>query len=152
MSVFVSVYIRGRRRVDYCFVSPKILDHVLRYGIEAFYARKVCDHRGSFVDLFMIKLFDWRPTTIVNPAERCIRSNHSRLVRKYILKLASYFEDHNIVRKVKEVQHDYSYEAVEKLDELTTAGMLCAEQACRNDARLPWSEEIHEKMTQVNIL
>ena len=56
------------------------------------------------------------------------------------------------MQKVTETQHDYSYEAVEKLDELVTAGMMCAEQECRNDARLPWSEEIHEKMTQVNIL
>ena len=56
------------------------------------------------------------------------------------------------MRKVTKVQHDYSYDAVEKLDELITAGMMCAEQACRNDARLPWSEDIHIKMTQVNIL
>ena len=41
---------------------------------------------------------------------------------------------------------------MEKLDELITAGMMCAEQECRNDAKLPWSEEIDEKMTQVNIL
>ena len=81
-----------------------------------------------------------------------LRFQHPRLVRKYILKLASYFEDHNIVRKVTEIQHNYSYEVVEKLDELITAGMKCAKQECRNDARLPWSEEIHEKMTQVNIL
>ena len=39
-----------------------------------------------------------------------------------------------------------------KLDELITAGMMCAQQECRNDTRLPWSENIHEKMTQVNIL
>ena len=56
------------------------------------------------------------------------------------------------MRKVKEAQREYSYETVEKLDELITAGMLCAEQECRHDARLPWSEEIHEKMTQVNTL
>ena len=30
--------------------------------------------------------------------------------------------------------------------------MMCTEQECRNDVRLPWSEEIHEKMTQVSIL
>ena len=66
--------------------------------------------------------------------------------------MAEYFEDHNIVRKVTEIQHEFSYEAVEKLDELIASGMLCAEQECRNDVRLPWSEEIHEKMTQVNIL
>ena len=72
--------------------------------------------------------------------------------RKYLLKLAQYLKDYNIERKITEIQHDYSYEAVEKLDELITAGMMCAEQECRNDVRLPWSEEIHEKMTQVHIL
>ena len=56
------------------------------------------------------------------------------------------------MRKVTEVQHGYSYEAVEKLDELITVGMVCAEEECRNDVRLPWSEEIHETMTRVNIL
>ena len=100
----------------------------------------------------MVGLFDRKLPAIVNSAERCIRSNHPRLVRKYILKLASYFDDHNIVRDVIEIQHDYSYEAVEKLDELINAGMMCTEWECRNDARLLWRKYIHEKMTQVNIL
>ena len=56
------------------------------------------------------------------------------------------------MRKVTEVQHDYSYEAVEKLDELITAGMMCVKEECRNDVRLLWSKENHKKMTQVNIL
>ena len=68
------------------------------------------------------------------------------------MKLAKYLKEHNIERKITEIQHKYSYEEVEKLDELITAGMMCAEQVCQNDVRLPWSEEIHEKMTQVNIL
>ena len=51
----IATYIRGRRRVDYCFVSPRLLDHVIRCGFEAFHARKVCDHRGYFLDL-LIKL------------------------------------------------------------------------------------------------
>ena len=138
--------------MDYCIVSTLILDHVLRCGFKAFHARKVCDHRGYFVDLSMVGLFDKRLPAIVNPAERCICSNHPRLVRKYIIKLASYFEEHNIVRKVTEIQHNYSYEGVEKLDELITAGMKCAEEECRNASRLPWSPEIHEIVTQVNIL
>ena len=45
-----------------------------------------------------------------------------------MLKLASYFEDHNIAWKVTEIQHNYSYEAVEKLDELIIAGIKCAKQ------------------------
>ena len=54
----IATYIRGRRRVDYCFVSPRLLEHVLRCGFDAFHSRKVCDHRGYFLDLSMIGLFD----------------------------------------------------------------------------------------------
>ena len=68
------------------------------------------------------------------------------------MQLAGYFEDHNIARKVTETHHMYSYEAVEKLEELITEGILFAESECQHDIRLPLSEEIHEKMTQVNIL
>ena len=50
------------------------------------------------------------------------------------------------MRKVKEAQHEYSYEAVEKLDELITTWMLCVEQECRENMRLLWSEKIDEKM------
>ena len=94
-----ATYIRGRRQVDYWFASPRILKHVSRYGFEAFHARRVCDHRGYFVDLSMIGLFDQRLPAIVNPAERCIRSNHPRLVQKYILKLASMIQLVNVCLK-----------------------------------------------------
>ena len=97
-------------------------------------------------------LFDRRLPTIINPAERYIRSSHLRLVRKYIEKLSAYFKDHEIVKKAQKVQQDYTYEEVKKLDILITAGMLHAEHECRNNVRLPWSKEIHEIMTQVHIL
>ena len=56
------------------------------------------------------------------------------------------------MRKVTEIQKNYNYEEVEKLDELITAGMKCAEEECKNASRLPWSPEIHETVTQVNLL
>ena len=100
----------------------------------------------------MVGLFDcWLPV-ILNPAEMCIRSSHPWLLLKYILKLAEYFEDHNIVQKVTEIQHAYNYKEVEKLDELITAGILFAKWECRHDVRFLRSEEIHETMTQGNIL
>ena len=76
----IATYIRGRRRLDYCFVSPRILEHVLRCGFEAFHARKVCDHRGYFLDLSMIGLFDRRLPAIFNPAEKYFQSRYPRLV------------------------------------------------------------------------
>ena len=65
----IATYIRGRRRVDYCFVSPRMLDHVIWCGFEAFHARKVYNHREYFVDLSMVGLFDQSLPAIVNPAE-----------------------------------------------------------------------------------
>ena len=69
----------------------------------------------------MVRLVNrWLPT-IVSLVEKCIWSSHPRLVRKYIEELSAYFEGHNIVQKVTEIQHEYNYEEVEKLDELITA-------------------------------
>ena len=56
----IATYIRGTRRVDYCFVSLQIIDHVIRCGIETFHARMRSDHRGYFVDISVAGLFDSR--------------------------------------------------------------------------------------------
>ena len=42
----IATDIRGIRRVDYCFVSPRLMDHVIRCGFEAFHALIRSDHRG----------------------------------------------------------------------------------------------------------
>ena len=46
----ITTYIRGRRRLDYCFISPRLLKHVLCCGFEAFNVNLISDHRGSFLD------------------------------------------------------------------------------------------------------
>lgn len=100
----------------------------------------------------MIGLFDQQLPAIVNPVERFIWSSYPRLVRKYIQKLSEYFEDHDIVWKITEIQHVYNYKEVEKQDEMITAGMLYAEWECWHDIRLPWSKKNLKTMAQVNIL
>ena len=72
----IATYIRGKRRVDYCFASPRLMDHVLRCGFEAFHALIGSDHRGYYVDLSMQGLFDRRLPTIISPSERYIQSSH----------------------------------------------------------------------------
>ena len=54
----IATYIQGKRRVDYYFVSPRIIDHVVQCGFEVFHARKVSDHQGYFVHLSITGLFD----------------------------------------------------------------------------------------------
>ena len=148
----IATYIQGKRRVDYCFASPRLMDHVLRCGFETFHALIGSDHRGYYVDLLMQGLFDRRLPAILSPAERCIQSSHPRLVKRYIEKLHKYFVDHNIIQKAKEAKNYYDAEKIEKLDKLITVGMLHAESKYRNCLRLPWSKEINKVMTKFNIL
>ena len=54
----ISTWTRGSHRLDYFFLSRRLIDHVLRCGFEQFYYRLSKDHRGYFVDLSMIGLFD----------------------------------------------------------------------------------------------
>ena len=51
-------YIRGSRRVDYAFASPRLLKRVLRMGYLPFHDVYSSDHRGYFVDLDLSGLFD----------------------------------------------------------------------------------------------
>ena len=43
-------YKRGPRRLDYMFVSRRIIDHIKRCGYENFDARIVSDHCGYYAD------------------------------------------------------------------------------------------------------
>ena len=133
-------------------MSPRLIDHVIRCGFEVFRALIGSNHRGYFVDLSMIVLFDRQTPAIVSPAERCICNSYPRLVKRYIEKLHKYFVNHNIVEKAKELRHYNDAEKIKKLDKLITAGMLHAKSKCRNGMRIPWSKEINKVITKFHIL
>jgi endonuclease/exonuclease/phosphatase family metal-dependent hydrolase len=48
--VDITTYTRGIKQLDYVFVTPQLVDHILRSGYEPFHARIASDHRGYFVD------------------------------------------------------------------------------------------------------
>ena len=54
----IPTYIRGPRRLDYMFVSRRLLDHIKKCGYEKFDVRIVSDHRGSYADFSVRGLFD----------------------------------------------------------------------------------------------
>ena len=69
-------------------------------------------------DLSMKGLSGKQLPSIVLPSKQCIRSSHPHLLRNYIETLNDYFEDQNIVQKVKEAQHYYDADKVERLNNL----------------------------------
>ena len=133
----ITTYIRGRRRVDYCFVTPRLVAHVVRCGFEPFNAHHLADHRGYFVDFCIKGLFNRQIPAIVSAASRQIRSRHPKLNTKYIRNLHKYFTEHNVLRKSLELMHTYDQQKVETLDKVITHGMLHAEQQCKHYQRLP---------------
>jgi endonuclease/exonuclease/phosphatase family metal-dependent hydrolase len=56
--VDITTYTRGTKRLDYVFVTPRLVDHILRSGYESFHARIASDHRGYYVDFALAGFLD----------------------------------------------------------------------------------------------
>jgi hypothetical protein len=148
----ITTYTRGTKRLDYVFVTPRLVDHILRSGYESFHARITSDHRGYFVDFALAGFLDRQLPSILSASSRAIRGNHPSNITKYVEYLDDYLEERDIYRKVKEQKYWYNKEKLEKLDRVITRGMLEAEDQCRIFHRQPWSKEVNEVMTTANIL
>jgi hypothetical protein len=151
-TVDFTTYTRGRKRLDYVFVTPRLVDHLLRSGYEPFHTRITSDHRGCFVDFALAGFLDRQLPSIFSPFSRAIRGTHPGNITKYIEYLHEYLEKRDIYRKVKEQKYWYDRKKLEKLDRAITTGMFEAEETCRIYHRQPWSKEINEVMTTANIL
>jgi hypothetical protein len=57
-TMYISTYTRGTRRLDYVFVTPRLVKHILRSGYESFHTRIASDHRGYFVDFDLAGFLD----------------------------------------------------------------------------------------------
>ncbi|OEU18182.1 hypothetical protein FRACYDRAFT_236453 [Fragilariopsis cylindrus CCMP1102] len=151
-TVEISTYTRGIKRLDYVFVTPRLVKHILRSGYEPFHSRIASDHRGYFVDFAQAGLFDRKLPSIFSASSRAIRGTHPSNITKYVEYLHDYLKERDIYRKVKEQRYWYEKDKLEKLDRAITRGMLEAEDQCRIFHREPWSKEVNEVMTTANIL
>ena len=150
--VDITTYTRGTKRLDYVFVTPRLVDHILRSGYEPFHARIASDHRGYFVDFDIAGFLDRQLPTIFSASSRAIRGSHPSNITKYVEYLDEYLKERDMYRKVKEQKYWYDKDKLEKLDRIITQGMLEAEDQCRIHHRQPWTKEVNEVMTTANIL
>jgi hypothetical protein len=112
--VDISTYTRGVKRLDYVFVTPRLIKHVIRSGYESFHARIASDHRGYFVDFALSGFLDRQLPSIFSASSRAIRGNHPSNITKYVEHLDGYLEERDIYRKVKEQKYWYNKEKLEK--------------------------------------
>ena len=151
-NVDITTYTQGHKRLDYVFVSPRLIDHVLRSGYEAFHTRIASDHRGYFVDFAMEGLLDRQLPSIFSASSRSIRGTHPSNITKYIENLHKYLKENEIYRLANVQKNWYEKEKLEALDNKITKGMLAAEGQCRIHHRQSWNKEVNEVMTTANIL
>ena len=150
--VDIKTYTQGHKRLDYVFVTPRMVDHILRSGYEAFHARIPSDHKGYFVDFALAGFLDRQLPSIFSATSRAIRGTHPSNITKYINHLHEYLEENDIFRLAKVQKHWYEEKRLEGLDRMITKGMLEAEEQCRIHHRQPWSKEVNEAMTTANVL
>jgi hypothetical protein len=148
----ITAYTRGIRRLDYVFVMPRLVEHILRSGYESFHTRIASDHRGCFVDFDLAGFLYQQLPSIFSASSRAIRGTHPSNIAKYTEYLNEYLEERNIYRRAKEQKHWYEKDRLEKLNQELTKGMLEAEDQCRIYHRQPWTKEVNEVMTTANIL
>jgi hypothetical protein len=151
-TVDITTNARGTKRLDYVFVTPRLVDHILRSGYEPFHARIASDHRGYFVNFAVAGFLDRQLPSIFSASSRAIRCTHPSNITNYAEYLDEYLEERGMYRKIKEQKYLYEKDKLEKLDRVITRGMLEAEDQCRIHHRQPWSKEVNEVMTTANIL
>ena len=134
-------------------VFTEIVRGTCRCGFERFNMRLVTDHRGYFLDLSIVGLFDRHLPILYSPSECHIWGDNPGDIQKYILAFFDYIE-HNLLQKALQLQHTchFNPKSAEKLDKLITAEMLAAKQKCRIFYQLPWDRETHEVMMSKNII
>jgi hypothetical protein len=152
-TVNITTYTRGVKRLDYVFVTPRLVNHILRSGYEPFHTRIASDHRGYSVDFDLAGFLDRQLPSIFSASSRAIGGSHPSNITKYTEDLNEYLEERDIYRKAKEQKYWYEKDRLEKLDKAITKGMLEAEEQCRVYHRQPWTKEVNEVMTTAkNIL
>ena len=146
-------YSRGSKRIDYVFAYSRLLPFLLRHGSEPFNSRIFSDHRGLFVDFSLPGFFDRAPNVMARPHQRNLIYESPRHVRLYLEKMHAYFEQHDIMYRLKRLfKYGRDDADAETIDRDITQSMLSADLACKSQPCSPWSQELHQAMTTLHIL
>jgi endonuclease/exonuclease/phosphatase family metal-dependent hydrolase len=83
-TIDIATYTRGVKRLDYVFVTPRLVKHILRSGYESFHTRIASDHRGYFVYFDLAGFLHRQLPSIFAASSRAIRGTHPSNITKYI--------------------------------------------------------------------
>mmetsp|Transcript_7001 Transcript_7001/g.10195 ORF Transcript_7001/g.10195 Transcript_7001/m.10195 type:complete len:653 (+) Transcript_7001:1286-3244(+) len=145
-------YTRGTKRLDYVFVTPGIMDSVLRSTLLPFHTIFGGDHRPILIDFDATKLFGDTSHEIQRQASRGLCLQDPRIVNRYLELVEKQMHYHKIYDKVmqlKEKSEDSKWAKqcvmkYEKIDNIITASVRYADKqvAKRYSTQYEWSPEL----------
>jgi hypothetical protein len=147
----VATYARGTKRLDYILMNEQLASHSTNCGADPFNHRFYSDHRGIWVDLELLGLFDRNLPPLARPQFRDILPSRPKLIRKYITELGHLLSTSDIPTRVDSLHDRNDIHLAETLDDKITAGMKSAGKKCKTTKRLPRSGKLHEAQTHLRI-
>jgi hypothetical protein len=98
------------RRIDYIFGCSKVVATVTRQGTLAYHEGPQSDHRALYVDLDARQLLDHHANDnkIQPSAARMLKTGNPEAVATYHTKMKEYYEQHNMVRRIKRLHKHHS--------------------------------------------
>jgi hypothetical protein len=138
----VPTYIRGSRRLDYCLVSPKLVNFIVHGGINLFNEFSHSDHRALFLDLDLIAYLGAKLPKLASPDQRSVSSS-SRHVASFISNVYDHLQENKAFHKYVDPE---PWRLANDIDEQAFA---LGEASCSSIPQHSWSENLHKASQKV---
>ena len=151
-------HINGSERIDFIFVTDKILPFIKACGSTAFNELTISDHKGFYIDILREGIMKRSESILTSPFSRSVQSNNPQAIRKCKSKLEIQIVKFNIeerldkryqIAKLNKLNNNDEKELNQIDDDITTS-MLQAEKSIQTQHHNhPWSPTLHRAIRKV---
>jgi hypothetical protein len=139
--------IRGRKRLDYCLLSPELAPFANATGINLFNEYYHSDHRALFIDIDLTGYLSAKLPKLAQPDQGFVSSS-SRHVTKFIAKVHSHLQENRIFHRFAEYILDVDvlpepWKEANIIDNMLGQAFVASERECVSLPRHPWPENLH---------
>lgn len=145
-----STYNRGTKRLDYVFVSPRVLQHIKKCGIDPFHQILFTDQHGLFLGIDLPGLLGGEMDHIQAPKIRGVSSKtdqpevYIKTLHHHLVSNTAFTTSATLLTNIQfyDQAPPRLVMGVNKIDNTVTRGMLAAELRCRRSPRPAWSQAL----------
>jgi hypothetical protein len=155
---FPALYFRGKNRIDYILVTPRLQEAVQRSCSLTLYSLFQSDHRPYYVDFDAKIAFADQAYEIARPKGRGLQLHDPRLVEKYKSHLYEQYDYHKIPEKVEQLQQVATEglwtkdqcEVYQNTDKIITESMISAERKTgrKYSTKYDWSPTLKQAVQE----